>query len=86
MNADQHGLMKIEANRNLPNLKYHNERGMLGLRYQIDALQEVFAILKAEGDLPTDEENVRHLIYSITSEKVSTGNVSHIVTRPALLG
>ena len=42
MNSDQWLLMDRESKINTPNLKYHNYRGALGLRYNMYALQELF--------------------------------------------
>ena len=78
--------MAREARRNLPNFKYHNERGRLGLSDNTTALQEAFETLEEAGSLHTDEEKVPHLIDSISKEILSTGTLSHIFSNPELSG
>ena len=55
MNTYQWCLVERYAKIKLPNLKYHNKRGRLGLRDNIYLMQELFETLEVEG-APTTED------------------------------
>ena len=84
MNTYQWCMMPRDTNRNLPKLKYHNDRGRLGLRCHINILRYVFAVLEVAGSPITSGYKLLHLTDIIINEILSTGAVSHFVSIPEL--
>ena len=84
MNVEKHCFMARATKQQITTIKYHNENGMNRIRHHISSLVNVFETLVVFGAPSTWEEEVLYLTYIILNENISTGSVSHIVSRKDL--